>query len=259
MSSRPLAALLAALALAPAARAADPEAAARGRRFLIERSYNPPSWPLSAYRQAGRFWSPPLAAEHADYDRRFRERYGLHPAPYDNRGLPMGFKRDRLLFTDGLTFDCLVCHGGSVLGQSYIGLGNSTLDLQALLEELALASGRPADTAFQFCRARGTNEAGATAVFLLGLREPNLQTRSSRLELGLFDDLCEDVPPWWALKKKKTMYHTGGSDARSVRSLMQFMMSPLNSPKVFERAEADFRDIRELLLSIEPPKYPLPT
>src|SRR5262249_27457963 len=58
-------------------------------------------------------------------------------------------------------------------------------------------------------------------------------------------------------KKKKTMYHTGGGDTRSVRSLMQFMMSPLNFSSAFPKAEKDFKDIREYLLSLEAPKYPL--
>jgi hypothetical protein len=39
---------------------------------------------------------------------------------------------------------------------------------------------------------------------------------------------------------------------------MQFMMSPLNGPSAFAKAEKDFRDIRAYLLSLEPPKYPLP-
>ena len=73
------------------------------------------------------------------------------------------------------------------------------------------------------------------AVYLLGFREPNLDRRFNRIDLDLQDDLCEDVPAWWLLKKKKTMYFTGGADARSVRSLMQFMMSPLNSADDIQR------------------------
>src|SRR5262249_22188875 len=72
------------------------------------------------------------------------------------------------------------------------------------------------------------------------------------------DQLCEDAPAWWLLHKKKTMYHTGGGDARSVRSLMQFMLSPLNAPAVFDREEATFRDVQAYLLSLRPPKYPFP-
>src|SRR5262249_7515164 len=125
--------------------------------------------------------------------------------------------------------------------------------------EMAAADGKPGKSPFTFCNVRGTSEAGGMAVFLLGYRNPNLSLRPVRLELDLQDDMCEDVPAWWLLKKKKTMYHTGGTDTRSVRSLMQFMMTPRNMPGDFARAEDDFKDIRAFLLSIEPPRYPLPS
>src|SRR5205814_9611560 len=50
--------------------------------------------------------------------------------------------------------------------------------------------------------------------------------------------------------------HTGSTDTRSVRSLMQFMLSPLNTRTTFEEEEATFADIRAYLLTLEPPKYP---
>jgi mono/diheme cytochrome c family protein len=109
-----------------------------------------------------------------------------------------------------------------------------------------------------FCNVRGTSEAGAMAVYLLGFREPDLSLRPKHIDLDIHDDMCEDVPAWWLIKKKKTMYYTGAGDTRSVRSLMQFMMSPLNTTSAFEKAEPTFADIRAYLLSLEPPKYPLP-
>jgi mono/diheme cytochrome c family protein len=158
----------------------------------------------------------------------------------------------------GISFDCLLCHGGSIAGHSYVGLGNSSLEIQALFEDLAAADGRKPATPFVFGNVRGTSEAGAMSVFLLSYREPDLRLRFTPLALDLHDDLCEDPPAWWVLHKKKTMYHTGGADARSVRSLMQFMMSPLNGPSVFAREEETFRDVQAYLLSLRPPKYPLP-
>jgi mono/diheme cytochrome c family protein len=65
------------------------------------------------------------------------------------------------------------------------------------------------------------------------------------------------MPAWWLLKKKKTMYYTGGGDARSVRSLMQFMLSPLTTASAFDRYEVTFADIQAYILSLQPPKYPL--
>src|SRR5262249_55169013 len=214
--------------------------------------------PLAAYDSAWKVWDPAATERPADYAARFRERYGLHLAPYPNNDYPMGMRLAPGLLGKALTTDCMLCHGGSVLGKSYVGLGNSSLDFQAMYEELAQAAGMPSKSAIRFSNVRGTIEAGAATVFLLGLREPDLGLRPRRIDLGVHDDMCEDVPAWWLLKKKKTMYYTGGGDARSVRSLMQFMMSPLNTNVPFEREEATFRDIQAYILSIEPPKYPLP-
>jgi mono/diheme cytochrome c family protein len=95
-------------------------------------------------------------------------------------------------------------------------------------------------------------------VYLLGLRNADLTLSPKFRDLGLKDDACEDVPAWWLLKKKKTMYHVGATDSRSVRSLMQFMMHPLTLPGEFEKAEPAFRDIQQYILSMKPPKYPFP-
>jgi len=243
----------------PSTRAAfDSAAAERGRIALTTKAFNPAVWSLNAYANAWKRW-PGVKDKPEDYDAAFREHYGLHAAPYSNNGLPMGMKQGRRFFYGkGIALDCLLCHGGSICGQSYIGLGNSSLEIQSLFEDLNVADGLPSELPFTFGQVRGTSEAGAMAVFLLGLRKPDLSLRGPLLDLGLHDDLCEDPPAWWLLKKKSTMYHTGGADSRSVRSIMQFMMSPLNGPSDFAAAEKDFADIRQFFLSIEPPKYPFP-
>jgi hypothetical protein len=238
--------------------AANPGAAERGEKTLLGRAMNPASWSAQAYGNAWRFWDIPGSQAPEPYDAAFRERYGLHPAPYANGNYPMGLREAKGLLSKGITTDCMICHAGSIAGQSYVGLGNASIDIQALFEDLARADGRSPRLAFTFCNVRGTSEAGAIAAYLLGLREPDLTMRTTRLDLGLRDDLCEDVPAWWLLRKKKTMYYTGGGDARSVRSLMQFMLSPLTLPSTFDREEPAFRDIQAYLLSLRPPKYPFP-
>lgn len=236
---------------------AEPAAVERGRQALLGRHFTPLTWSADAYRKAWRVWGEDRKEAPADYDAAFRERYGLHAAPYANDSYPMGLREAPGFFSKGMTSDCLLCHGGSIFGKSYVGLGNATLDIQALFDELNAAEGRKLKTPFAFANVRGTTEAGGFAVYLLGWREPDLRLRTSWQNLGLSDDLCEDTPAWWLLKKKKTMYYTGGADARSVRSIMQFMMSPLNPPSVWHREESTFRDIQAYLLSIEAPKYPL--
>ncbi len=235
------------------ATAADP-AAERGRKSLEETPFIRAFWPSFAYDQAWRAWG--VSEKPKDYDAAFRERYGLHPAPYPNGKYPMGLRAADYLVVKGLGIDCLTCHGGSLFGKSYVGLGNTALDVHSLFEELSAVSGNPVKNPFHFSQARGTSEAGAFAVYLLGMRKPDLSLDPNYRNLGLHDDGVEDVPAWWLLKKKSTMYYVGATDARSVRSIMQFMMHPLTVPKDFDNAEPAFRDIQRYLLTLEPPKYP---
>ena len=230
--------------------------AARGYQALTRTAFIPGFWSLQAYERAWQQWG--VSEKPADYATAFRERYGLHPAPYPNDGLPMGLRRGQLLLRPAIAIDCMLCHGSSLLGQSYVGLGNHTLDIHALFEELFQADGRPVKLPFTFCNTRGTNEADAFGVYLLGWRQPDMTLRNQWHNLGLRDDSCADVPAWWLMKKKQTIYYTGGMDSRSVRTLMQFMMHPLTTPADFQRAEPAFREIQQYLLSLEPPKYPFP-
>jgi len=242
-------------AVAARAPAQDAGAIERGRKALLTRAFTPAVWTLDSYGQAWKQWQPPLQEKPADYAQAFMDYYGLHPAPFDNP-YPLGLRQGSRIFGKGVTTDCLLCHGGSIAGNSVIGLGNASLDAHALFEDMTKASGIDKGLPFTFSNARGTSEAGGMAVFLLSLRDADLKFLGNRLDLGLRDDLCEDVPAWWHLKKKKTIYHTGNGNARSVRSLMQFALSPPNSLEFFNREEETFRDIQAFILSLSP-KYPL--
>src|SRR5579862_3518242 len=229
--------------------AQDAEAVERGRNALLTRAFTPAVWSLNSYDEAWRQWQPPLKEKPANYQQAFMDYYGLHPAVVDHP-YPMGLRQGSRILGKGVTTDCLLCHGGSIAGKSYIGLGNASLDVQAVFQDMTKATGIDKGLPFTFSNARGTSEAGSMAVFLLSLRDADLKIRTSPLNLGLRDDLCEDVPAWWHLKKKKTMYHTGTSNARSVRSLMQFALSPPNSAEFFRKEEETFRDIQAFILSL---------
>jgi mono/diheme cytochrome c family protein len=238
------------------ARAQDAEAIARGKKALETRAFHGSYWSNASFDNAWKHWQPKPDTKPANYDQAFRDYYGLHTAPFDNGGLPMGLRKG----TDGkgLTIDCLLCHGGSIAGKSYVGLGNTSLDLEALFDDLTLGSGRKNLLPFPASRVRGTNEAFAMTVLAMSFRNPDLGPRMMPQRFGWDDQLCGDVPAWWHLKRKKTMYHTGSHDARSVRSLMQFMLGKDTPAKAFEKEEPVFRDIQAYLLSMTPPKYPFP-
>jgi mono/diheme cytochrome c family protein len=248
----------ASIAVLAAADADDRQAVERGRVALTTTAFNVAIWPRSTYEQVWRQWG--LTEKPADYAEAVARRYGLHPSPYDNDGLPMGLRPARtVLGGRGITTDCMICHGSSLLGQSYIGLGNSSLDLEALFEEMSGLGERQRKVLFPFTNVRGTSEAAAMAVFLFSIRNEDLTLRAQPLDLGLRADLCEDPPAWWLLKKKKTMYHDGSTSSRSVRSLMQFTLSPVATLEQMKNMEATFKDVQAYLLSLKPPKYPLPT
>ncbi|MCI0461347.1 MAG: c-type cytochrome [Gemmataceae bacterium] len=245
--------------LASWALADEPTPAERGKTALFTRAFTPGTWSPQAFDDAWRLWGQTLKERPANYDQAFMDYYGLHPAPYPNGRYPMGLRDARgLLVGKAVVLDCMACHANSILGQSYVGLGNSSLDIQALFDDMNKGSGGRGQTPFTFSHVRGTSEAGNFAIFLLSFRDPDLKLRVPPHDLGLKDHLCEDVPAWWHLKKKKTMYHTGSTPARSVRALMQFSLTPPNSLAFFEKEEATFRDIQAYLLSLSAPKYPFP-
>jgi mono/diheme cytochrome c family protein len=245
--------LLVALFITPAS-AAEPTAAERGKKALTGTAFIPAFWRIDTVDNLWKQWKT-TRTKPAEYAAAVRDRYGLHEAPYPNDGLPMGLRKAKRLLGVGIGADCMMCHGGSILGKSYVGLGNSTLDIQTLFEELNAADGLPG-LPFTFSNVRGTNEADGFGVYLLGFRDADLNVSGKWKNLGLRDDSCADVPAWWLMKKKRTMYYTGATDARSVRSLMQFMMHPLNGPEAFHKSEPAFRDILEYLVSLKPPPYP---
>lgn len=238
----------------------DPVAAERGRVALTGTGYLKPAWSSAAYKAVGGLWdAPDPDRDPAAYDAAFLRRYGLAPAPYPNDGLPMGLRRgvkpDGL--KEGIAIDCLACHGGSIGGTSYVGLGNTQIDLKLLFNDMMKVEGKwlPPST-FVINSSRGTVNAGMFSVILLSVRNPDLSFRSFPLPLGA--NLPElDVPAWWLLGKKATMYYDGRTDADAVRTNMQFLLGEKTLGQ-FQALEPTFRDIQAYLRSLKAPKYPFP-
>ena len=240
----------------------DPAAAERGRVALTTTGYLKPTWPEATYTEVAKLWDTPAPDPVADpkgYEAAFERRYGLHPAPYPNDGLPMGLRKGNGPdgSKKGLVVDCMECHGGSIGGTSYVGLGNTQLDMKLWFNEMMKADGRRMPPSpFVINSARGTINAGMFSVVLLSVRNPDLSMRKFPMPLGSsFPEL--DVPAWWILGKKSTMYYDGRTDARSHRSIMQFLLGE-KSLQQFKELEPTFRDIHAYLKSLTPPKYPFP-
>ena len=110
---------------------------------------------------------------------------GLHSAPG--------------LFGKGVGSDCLLCHGATIAGQTVVGLGNSTMDLEGLLGDLLARGPRPT-VPFRFSYVRGTIDPVSPAAFLMSLRDADLNLQP-QAPLDCYRDMCSDPPAWWLLKK----------------------------------------------------------
>jgi mono/diheme cytochrome c family protein len=230
-------------------------AAERGRGLVRgEPPLNPALWSTRAHPNAWTQWG--LKEKPADYDRRFRGRYGLHEAPYPNNGLPMGLHiAPGPLLGKGVGTDCLLCHAGRVAGQTIIGLANSALDLQGLFEEVYPADGQRLKFPFSFSGVRGAIDPVSPVAFLMEFRDLELDL-GKPAKLGYFKDLASDPPAWWLLKKKKTRNWTGSIDANSTRVDMATLLSPLNSGEYVRKQEPAFADIHQFVLTVKAPRYP---
>jgi hypothetical protein len=232
-----------------------PSAADRGKDVLFTKSYAPALVSWQAYENVWKQWG--LAEKPKDFTAAVRERYGLHEAPYPNKGLPMGLREAPGLFGKGVGFDCLLCHASSFDGKPVIGLGNSSIEWQALFDELFASAGMKHGIPHPFSYVRGTTEAAVQIGYQMQFRDADLNRRP-KLVIDFNGPICEDTPAWWLLKKKKHLYHPGSHPGESVRVGMAFLLHPANSRQFIQDSEKDFADLRAYLLTLNQPKYPFP-
>jgi mono/diheme cytochrome c family protein len=243
--------------LAPLPGRAETTPVERGREAVRGKpSLNPPLATLDAYANVWKQWG--LKKKPADFLRALEERYGLHQAPYDNGELPMGLHPGEHLFLGkGVSTDCLLCHAGRIAGQTVIGLGNASLDLQGLFQELTAANPGPQRVPFVLGNVRGTIDPVTPIAFLMNFRDPELNLRQPP-PFKPNQHVCSDPPAWWLLKKKKTRNWTGNVAAQSARVDIATLLHPLNSPAFLKHQEPVFKDIHAFVLSVKPPRYPFP-
>jgi hypothetical protein len=240
-------ALASALSPQPADRDRGAEAV-RGKPAM-----NPPVWSAKTYESLWKRWG--VAERPANFPSAVRERYGLHVAPYDNAGLPMGLHFSKGLFGKGIVNDCLLCHAGVVADQTVIGVGNASLDLQSLFEDLLAIEKLPLKIPVRFGHGRGTIDPVNPATFLAQLRDADLNLQQA-IDLDFSEYVNSDPPAWWLLKRKQTRNWTGGIRVNSLRVDMINLFSPLNSAAHIKKQQPVFADIHAFIMSVEAPKYP---
>jgi len=96
----------------------EPGTAERGKTALLMQSYIRGLWSPKSYDEAWKSWGPEVKESPKDYDAAFRDRYGLHPAPYDNGRYPMGLRDGNGPVGKAVVADCMMCYASSILRQS---------------------------------------------------------------------------------------------------------------------------------------------
>lgn len=176
-----------------------------------------------------------------------------------------------------VSVSCLQCHASHLFGNLTLGLGNPNLDFTFdVAGAAALAGGLIDDPAEKaewqrwYDRIRfsapavkmttvGVNPADNLAVVLPAHRDQATLEWSNkrRMQVPAHEQpVPVDVPPWWNMAKKTSMFITGFG--RGDHSRMMMSASMLCTDSVDEARELDkhFPDIRAYLMSIKPPKYP---
>ncbi len=216
---------------------------------------SPLSLSVTSWNTIWKQWGLPDRPE--EFDRLVPERYGLLPSARKGDPFPLGINVLNTPFGPMLSNNCLLCHAGNIVGQTVIGLGNASLDLQSLQEDLQAGSLLPVRLPFKIANGRGIIEAGAGTTYLLQFRDAEMNLTPIR-KLKFSDQLCQDLPAWWLLKYKRTMFHGGMTDSRSVRANVSFFLAPNFGADFIKQQEGVIADIREYILTLEAPKYPFP-
>lgn len=233
----------------------DAERAARGRALLQDKTLTSGVLPELVIRNLWVAWGGFPVTSDAQFWTQFRKRYGMIEAPFDNGGLPLGMRRE----SGGLTFDCMLCHGGRIAGTTMLGAANGTIDLESFYDDLLImrdkapAFGFPAPPV-PYDLTGLTFAVGAQDAFGLGFRF------AGPLAAGANTDFGPQKPqPWWLLKHKERIYADGAGDASGYHSMVATLVAFGITPSQLSERDEDFLDIAHYARSIEPPCWTLST
>lgn len=224
----------------------DANAADAGRAFLFGDDVGGTFIPRLAWDNLWLAWG---GARPADLPAAMRARYGFVEALTPNDGLPMGLRQV------GTTVhaDCLLCHAGRVAGQTVVGAPNTQLDLELLVDDLkrlAMLAGTPVPNVPPIhTGARGVSDIiGMTLSLALQNQAPPFPVNT---EIGF-----QDPPAWWALRSKTRAYTDGSAPGAGHRTFMATQLAFGATQTQLERLEPRYIELRQYLLSLEPPAWP---
>lgn len=179
--------------------------------------------------------------------------------------------------------NCLQCHADKINNELIVGLGNTTSDYTTsnntlvTLVDLYLTNlygqNSPQWEAYSnfrrgtlavapniITKTRGVNPADNIAAVLAAHRQlNNLEWSEAPLMNILPEVVPTDVPAWWQLKKKNSMFFTALGRGDFARIMMASNLLTMTDSTEAATVDANFANVAAYIKSIEAPPYPNPT
>ena len=251
---------------------------ARGEALFYEHAFSasPASVPLKLFEALPDLYPETFAPE------AMTRKFGL--LYKEGRSLPIGFVTAPAMGMDRLTFNCSLCHTGTLAGEFVPGLPPRDLDLQSFEETMLGTLSRPdftADALLPAVKARHpelswAEEANlrlwvALAKWQAPSRKPSphragpgrfdlMGSFKQRLKLPMHDFNAQmDIAPLFGQDTIKRYPRDGalGGDPDLVRYLI-VRLSGDNSPMQEGRIPPWVKDLNAYLFNLQPPRYPHP-
>jgi len=239
----------------------------KGYKALVNEGYVPCGIPWTAYSQV--FGEAPVS-------QRLPGREG--------RNATLAYNYTAMTTKEGVeivTANCLNCHAGRIDGKLVVGLGAADSDFtrdansQKMVSSQVgfLLSDEKEKAEWQKWRTRvdtiapytvlstkGVNPADNFTAVLFAHHDPKTLAWSDTplIDVPAPHDTPVDVPPWWRMKKKTSMFYVGGGRGDHARIMMTASILCTSSVEESKAIDAYFTDVRAYIASIEPPKYPHP-
>ena len=238
--------------------------AAKGYRALVNEAYVPCGIPYSAYSQV-------FGA--ASEENKVPGREG--------RNATLAYNFTSMKTKDGVelvTSNCLTCHAGRINGKLVVGLGASdgdfTQDAATQMQTtgyVGLLLTDPKERAewtkwkervdtvapYSVLSTRGVNPADGFTAVLFAHHDPKTMAWSSKplMDVPPPVDVPVDVPPWWRMKKKSSMFYVGGGRGDHARIMMTASVLCTSSVEESRAMDAYFTDIRSWIANLDAPAY----
>jgi mono/diheme cytochrome c family protein len=239
-------------------RPGDPQ---KGYRALLNEPYVPCGIPLSVFPKG-------------------REEDILKEREGKNATLPYAFTA--MTTKEGVelaTSNCLTCHAGRIDDKLVIGLGdangNYTQDAESKKQQFEMGemfiTNEKERAEYKKWKARvtvvapysvlstkGPNPADGFTAVLFAHHDPKTLAWSDTplIDVPAPKDVPVDVPPWWRMKKKSSMFYVGGGRGDHARIMMTASILCTSSVEESKAIDGYFTDVRAWIASLEAPKYP---